>query len=73
MQLYACLQGCHSGIFSLVNCKFYFIFYSEQVAEYSEISEEVQQRRNPDGKLTFREANLANHFFTISFLEKIVK
>lgn len=73
MQLYACLQGCHSEIFSLVNCKFHFIFYSAQVAEYSEISEEVQQRRNPDGKLTFREGNLANHFFTISFLEKIVK
>ncbi|KAK2551775.1 UDP-N-acetylhexosamine pyrophosphorylase [Acropora cervicornis] len=44
-----------------------------QVAEYSEISEEVQQRRDPDGKLTFREGNLANHFFTIGFLEKVVK
>ncbi|KAL9979693.1 hypothetical protein ACROYT_G017393 [Oculina patagonica] len=44
-----------------------------QVAEYSEISEEVQQKRDPDGKLTFREANIANHFFTMDFLEKIVK
>lgn len=44
-----------------------------QVVEYSEISEEVQKKRDPDGKLMFREANIANHFFTVDFLEKIVK
>lgn len=44
-----------------------------QVAEYSEISEELQKKRDPDGKLTFREGNICNHFFTIDFLEKIVK
>ena len=44
-----------------------------QVAEYSEITEEVRHKRDSDGRLTFREGNLANHFFTINFLEKIVK
>lgn len=44
-----------------------------QVAEYSEISEEVQQKRDPNGKLMFREGNIANHFFALDFLEKIVK
>ena len=56
------------------NVKIYkLLFVTVQVAEYSEISEEVKQRRDPDGRLTFREGNLANHFFGIGFLEKIVK
>ena len=44
-----------------------------QVVEYSEISEKVQQKKDPDGKLVFREGNIANHFFAVDFLEKIVK
>ena len=41
------------------------------VKEYSEISEKERTLCNKNG-LLFQEANIANHFFTISFL-KIVK
>lgn len=62
-----CIQS--ALIFNVVHMRLAF----HQVAEYSEISEEVQKKRDPDGKLMFREANIANHFFTVDFLEKIVK
>ena len=42
------------------------------VIEYSEISKELSQARNENnGELIFRAANIANHFYDISFLEKV--
>lgn len=42
------------------------------VVEYSEISKEQAERRDPQtGDLTFRAANIANHFYTLSFLERV--
>ncbi|KAI8377415.1 nucleotide-diphospho-sugar transferase [Radiomyces spectabilis] len=41
------------------------------VAEYSEISAEVTEMRNPDGSLMFGAANIANHFFSTEFLERV--
>ncbi|KAI8066600.1 nucleotide-diphospho-sugar transferase [Gongronella butleri] len=41
------------------------------VVEYSEISKEVSERRNADGSLAFGAANIANHFFSTEFLERV--
>ncbi|KAI7884841.1 nucleotide-diphospho-sugar transferase [Lichtheimia hyalospora FSU 10163] len=41
------------------------------VVEYSEISKEVSEKRNEDGSLTFGAANIANHFFSTAFLERV--
>lgn len=42
-----------------------------QVVEYSEISVETSELRNPDGKLTFRAGNICNHFFAVDFLSRV--
>ena len=45
-----------------------------QVVEYSEIPKEVSERREEgSGKLTFRAANICNHFFTTEFLQRVCK
>ncbi|ORX45730.1 nucleotide-diphospho-sugar transferase [Hesseltinella vesiculosa] len=41
------------------------------VVEYSEISKELSERRNSDGTLAFGAANIANHFFSTGFLERV--
>lgn len=42
------------------------------VAEYSELDATTAQAINPEtGRLMFGEANIANHFFTVDFLEKL--
>ncbi|KAF7731517.1 UDP-N-acetylglucosamine pyrophosphorylase [Apophysomyces ossiformis] len=41
------------------------------VVEYSEISQEVAERRQADGSLAFGAANIANHFFSTDFLESV--
>ncbi|KAH9486279.1 UDP-N-acetylhexosamine pyrophosphorylase [Psilocybe cubensis] len=42
------------------------------VVEYSEISKEQSERRDPEtGELTFRAGNIANHFYTTAYLNKV--
>ncbi len=41
-----------------------------QVVEYSDLSNEEAERREPDGQLTFWSGNLAIHAFQLSFLQK---
>ncbi|KAJ3017357.1 UNVERIFIED_CONTAM: UDP-N-acetylglucosamine pyrophosphorylase [Siphonaria sp. JEL0065] len=41
------------------------------VVEYSEIPQELSEQVNPDGSLVYRAANIANHFYTIEFLNSI--
>lgn len=42
-----------------------------KVVEYSELTAEAAERRNPDGKLTFSAGNICNHYFSSDFLVKI--
>ncbi|GAA5884448.1 hypothetical protein JCM6882_005256 [Rhodosporidiobolus microsporus] len=41
------------------------------VVEYSEISKEMSERKDENGDLAFRAANIANHFYTRAFLEEV--
>lgn len=41
------------------------------VVEYSEISQELSEKRQADGELAFCAANIANHFFSTEFLERV--
>ncbi|TFY71335.1 hypothetical protein EVG20_g1681 [Dentipellis fragilis] len=40
------------------------------VVEYSEITKEQAEQRDPSGELAFRAGNIANHFYTTSFLKE---
>lgn len=42
-----------------------------KVVEYSELTDEAAERRNPDGRLTFSAGNICNHYFSAEFLNKI--
>ncbi|KAJ3732000.1 UDP-N-acetylglucosamine diphosphorylase [Lentinula guzmanii] len=41
------------------------------VVEYSEISKEQAERRDPAGELVFRAANIVNHFYTTNYLKLV--
>ncbi|MCA8925030.1 MAG: UDPGP type 1 family protein [Planctomycetes bacterium] len=43
------------------------------VVEYSEMSAEEQQQRDPDGQLTFRGGNTAIHVFSLAFLQRLAE
>lgn len=42
-----------------------------KVVEYSELTDEAAEKRNPDGQLTFSAGNICNHYFSSEFLSKI--
>ena len=53
-----------AGVFAIVG-------QSLGVVEYSEISKESAMAVRPDGQLVYGLANIANHVFTVDFLERV--
>jgi len=44
-----------------------------QVVEYSEISEDMRNLRQPNGDLVYNAGNICNHFFTTEFLDSVCR
>ncbi|VDN56415.1 unnamed protein product, partial [Dracunculus medinensis] len=42
-----------------------------KVIEYTELPRDLAEKRTESGKLVFRAGNIANHFFSLEFLEKV--
>ncbi|RHZ52097.1 hypothetical protein Glove_465g66 [Diversispora epigaea] len=52
------------GVIALRNGKF-------NVVEYSEIDSSITEKKKPNGQLLFGAANIANHFYTVDFLNRV--
>jgi len=52
------------GVIALRNGKF-------NVVEYSEIDSSVAAQKKPNGQLSFGAGNIANHFYTVDFLNRV--
>lgn len=43
-----------------------------RVVEYSELGAELAEQKTPDGKYLFGAGSIANHFFTMNFMDRFV-
>ena len=42
------------------------------IVEYSDISKEMSERRDVNGRLVFGAGNICNHFYTLDFMENVI-
>ena len=42
------------------------------IVEYSDISKEMSERRDSNGRLVFGAGNICNHFYTLDFMENVI-